>query len=106
LVQKQVSEAPFKSVLQSTVLSGGCHPENRSEFKQELSAKERRTHEIISCSSVVRSKLGENPELAEAILKLEMALNVPAVKTAGMLWRVGNAVPCGGAQIIFASALV
>jgi CO dehydrogenase/acetyl-CoA synthase epsilon subunit len=59
----------------------------QSEFKQELNPKEvaehvARAHQLLK---VVRSKIGENPELAEAILKLEMARNVLAVKTAGML---------------------
>jgi hypothetical protein len=33
----------------------------------------------------LRTKLGEHPELSEAIMKLEMALSALTVKTGGML---------------------
>ena len=33
----------------------------------------------------LQSRIGEHPELAEAILKLETALNILTVKTGGML---------------------
>lgn len=33
----------------------------------------------------LRTRIGEHPELGEAITKLEMALNTLAVKTGGML---------------------
>jgi len=35
--------------------------------------------------SALRKRIGEHPELAEAIAKLESALNILTVKTGGML---------------------
>ena len=39
-------------------------------------------HQILK---VLQDKIGEHPELAEAILKLEMALNILTIKTLGLL---------------------
>jgi hypothetical protein len=39
-------------------------------------------HELLQA---LRKRIGEHPELAEAIVKLETALSILAVKTAGML---------------------
>jgi len=39
-------------------------------------------HELLQ---VLRKRIGEHPELAEAIVKLETALSILTVKTAGML---------------------
>ena len=39
-------------------------------------------HELLTA---LRKRIGEHPELAEAIAKLESALNILTVKTGGML---------------------
>ena len=39
-------------------------------------------HQILKS---LQEKLGEHPEIGEAITKLEMALNILAVKTGGVL---------------------
>jgi hypothetical protein len=39
-------------------------------------------HELLQA---LRKRIGEHPELAEAIRKLETALNILTVKTGGML---------------------
>jgi len=39
-------------------------------------------HELLQA---LRKRIGEHPELAEAIVKLETALSILTVKTAGML---------------------
>ena len=39
-------------------------------------------HELLN---TLRKRIGEHPELAEAISKLESALNILTVKTSGML---------------------
>lgn len=39
-------------------------------------------HELLNA---LRKRIGEHPELAEAIAKLESALNILTVKTGGML---------------------
>jgi hypothetical protein len=39
-------------------------------------------HELLNA---LRKRIGEHPELAEAITKLETALNMLTVKTGGML---------------------
>jgi len=41
-----------------------------------------RAHELLNA---LRKRIGEHPELAEAIAKLESALNILTVKTGGML---------------------
>lgn len=41
-----------------------------------------KAHDLLE---VLREKVGEHPELTEAIRKLEIALNVLTVKTGGML---------------------
>jgi predicted translin family RNA/ssDNA-binding protein len=41
-----------------------------------------RAHEALNA---LRKRIGEHPELAEAITKLESALNILTVKTGGML---------------------
>jgi hypothetical protein len=40
-----------------------------------------RAHELLTA---LRKRIGEHPELAEAITKLETALNILTVKTGGM----------------------
>ena len=42
----------------------------------------RSAHEILKA---LQEKIGEHPEIGAAITKLEMALNILAVKTAGIL---------------------
>ncbi len=39
-------------------------------------------HDLLK---VLRARIGEHPELSEAITKLEMALSILTVKTGGML---------------------
>ncbi len=39
-------------------------------------------HELLTA---LQKRIGEHPELAEAILKLETALNILSMKTGGML---------------------
>jgi len=39
-------------------------------------------HQILK---VLQDKIGKHPELGAAILKLEMALNILTIKTAGLL---------------------
>jgi len=39
-------------------------------------------HQLLTA---LQKRIGEHPELAEAILKLETALNILAAKTGGML---------------------
>jgi len=58
--------------------------EKRSETSPEHQAA---TH-ITTAHQILRSlqeKIGKHPELGEAIAKLEMALNILAVKTGGVL---------------------
>jgi predicted translin family RNA/ssDNA-binding protein len=58
-----------------------------SERSAESSPAEAETH-IKSAHHILKSlqgKIGEHPEIGAAITKLEMALNILAVKTGGVL---------------------
>jgi len=61
-------------------------PSSKSESprKESAAAVEHVTgaHELLK---TLQKKVGEHPELAEAIRKLETALNILTVKTGGML---------------------
>ena len=55
-----------------------------SEPKQNTPVVEHvsNAHQLLQ---TLRKRIGEHPELAEAIVKLETALSILTVKTAGML---------------------
>jgi len=53
--------------------------ENREQTPAEHVAA---AHRLLQA---LREKVGEHPELGEAITRLEMALNILAVQTGGML---------------------
>jgi hypothetical protein len=58
-----------------------------SEFKVETN-REQATDHLLGVHFLLQAlqdKIGEHPLLAEAIVKVEMALNTLGVKTAGML---------------------
>ncbi|HEY3975318.1 MAG TPA: hypothetical protein VGM18_20110 [Candidatus Sulfotelmatobacter sp.] len=60
-----------------------AHPESNREQDRTQAA----TH-IAGAQKILKSlqeKIGEHPEIGDAITKLEMALNVLAVKTGGLL---------------------
>lgn len=61
--------------------------EKRSEPNPEGLPAQAAAH-IASAHQILKAmqeKIGEHPELGAAILKLEMALNILAVQTGGML---------------------
>ncbi|HEY6769105.1 MAG TPA: hypothetical protein VI386_30545 [Candidatus Sulfotelmatobacter sp.] len=61
--------------------------EMHSENKPERNSTQAAEH-VTSAQEMLKAlqeKLGEHPELGAAITKLEMALNVLAVKTGGLL---------------------
>ncbi|MGB9072568.1 MAG: hypothetical protein WCC22_07835 [Terriglobales bacterium] len=61
--------------------------ETQSERKPEQNSAEAAAH-IASAHQILKAlqeKIGEHPELGAAITRLEMALNVLAVQTGGML---------------------
>jgi len=51
---------------------------NREQMTEHVAG----AHRLLK---TLQDKIGEHPELAEAIAKLESALNILTVKTAGML---------------------
>jgi len=53
-------------------------PENTAQAAVHVAG----AHEILK---TLQEKIGEHPELGAAITKLEMALNILAVQTGGML---------------------
>ncbi|MGB7862872.1 MAG: hypothetical protein WCF74_05730 [Candidatus Sulfotelmatobacter sp.] len=58
---------------------------NKADFKQtsgEAEAHIKSAHQILKA---LQEKIGVHPEIGAAITKLEMALNVLAIKTGGML---------------------
>jgi len=58
-----------------------------SKRNPERNATEAETH-VKSAYQILKTleeKIGAHPEIGEAITKLEMALNVLAIKTGGML---------------------
>jgi hypothetical protein len=57
-------------------------PEPRQTQNSPLVEQVSNAHELLQN---LRKRIGEHPELSEAILKLETALSILAVKTAGML---------------------
>jgi hypothetical protein len=58
-----------------------------SESKVELNREQAAEHlaHVHALLKALQDKIGEHPLLAEAILKVETALNILGVKTAGML---------------------
>jgi hypothetical protein len=61
--------------------------ETPSEHNPESNPADEETH-IKSAHQILKAlqaKIGEHPEIGEAITKLEMALNVLAVRTGGVL---------------------
>jgi hypothetical protein len=56
--------------------------ENSKKDSAEAAAHITGAHEILK---TLQAKLGQHPEIGAAITKLEMALNVLAVKTGGVL---------------------
>ncbi len=57
--------------------------ENRAERESEQAAAQiASAHQILNA---LQEKIGKHPELGAAITKLEMALNILAVKTGGLL---------------------
>jgi hypothetical protein len=61
--------------------------EDQIESKHEQDSAQAAAH-ITSAHQILRAlqeKVGEHPEIGAAITKLEMALNVLAVQTGGML---------------------
>jgi hypothetical protein len=57
--------------------------ESKMEKKREQAAEHLTSVHLLLKG--LQDKIGEHPLLAEAILKVEMALNTLGVKTAGML---------------------
>lgn len=58
-----------------------------SELKPEQNSNEAAQH-VASAHKILKElqqKVGNHPELGEAITKLEMALNTLAIKTGGLL---------------------
>jgi hypothetical protein len=55
---------------------------NPEDHRAQAAAHIASAHQILKA---VQEKIGEHPELGAAILKLEMALNILAVQTGGML---------------------
>jgi hypothetical protein len=61
--------------------------ETQSEGKSKPSPAEAEAH-IASARQILKAlqeKIGEHPEIGAAITKLEMALNVLAIETGGLL---------------------
>lgn len=59
------------------------HDQHNSEQAPDQAAEHiTSAHEILKA---LQEKLGEHPEVGAAITKLEMALNILAVKTGGVL---------------------
>jgi len=61
--------------------------ETKSERNPEQDPTQAAAH-VASAHQILKAlqeKIGKHPELGEAITKLEMALNVLAIKTGGML---------------------
>ena len=55
---------------------------------QPTQSQEQIANEIVSAHRLLKTlekKVGEHPEIGQAILKLEMALNILGIQTAGML---------------------
>ncbi|MGA8150851.1 MAG: hypothetical protein WB952_07870 [Terriglobales bacterium] len=57
-------------------------PESRPKPSEPVVEHVSNAHELLQA---LRKRIGEHPELAEAIVKLETALSILTVKTAGML---------------------
>lgn len=53
-----------------------------SEPEQPVVEHVEEAHNLLT---ILRTRIGEHPELSEAITKLEMALSILTVKTGGML---------------------
>jgi phosphoglycerate-specific signal transduction histidine kinase len=55
---------------------------NPEQDRTQAAAQVESAHQILK---TLQEKIGKHPELGAAITKLEMALNILAVKTGGML---------------------
>ncbi len=55
---------------------------NPEQHRTQAAAQVESAHQILK---TLQEKIGKHPELGAAITKLEMALNILAVKTGGML---------------------
>ena len=65
----------------------GSHMETHSEPNRQPDPTQAAAH-IASAHQILNAlqeKIGEHPEIGAAITKLEMALNILAVKTGGLL---------------------
>ena len=60
-------------------------PESDSKVKLNREQAAEHLAHVHVLLQALQDKIGEHPLLAEAIIKVEMALNVLGVKTAGML---------------------
>lgn len=60
----------------------GTSSENNAEQPAQAAAHITGAHQILK---TLQAKIGEHPEIGEAITKLEMALNILAIKTGGVL---------------------
>lgn len=59
-----------------------AHDQNSGKSPDQAAAHVASAHEILKS---LQEKLGQHPEIGAAITKLEMALNILAVKTGGVL---------------------
>jgi hypothetical protein len=60
-------------------------PESESKVKLNREQAAEHLAHVHVLLQALQDKIGEHPLLAEAIIKVEMALNILGVKTAGML---------------------
>jgi vacuolar-type H+-ATPase subunit I/STV1 len=61
------------------------HTQTESKVEQNREQAAEHLTSVHLLLKTLQEKIGEHPLLAEAILKVEMALNTLGVKTAGML---------------------
>jgi vacuolar-type H+-ATPase subunit I/STV1 len=61
------------------------HAQSESKVEQNREQAAEHLTSVHLLLKTLQEKIGEHPLLAEAILKVEMALNTLGVKTAGML---------------------
>jgi hypothetical protein len=61
------------------------HAQSESNVEQNREQAAEHLTSVHLLLKTLQDKIGEHPLLAEAILKVEMALNTLGVKTAGML---------------------
>jgi len=60
-------------------------PENKTNPKTSVVPAKEHLEGAHDLLKTLRARIGEHPELTEAIVKLEMALSILTVNTAGML---------------------